>query len=296
MFMHDDGGLGESFMMGDWGLKMLLQRYEEVKMLLQSLRKDRMPVRGDFMSVGRRISPADVPKQKKTLAPRSYVDFYHMATRMSKAPFMTDFQHIEFAWWWKACAASETDCLENVNYLLDMIVGHLKSGKGQKSQEILALATNTIALLYLFGLMDRPYRGVVGSAALGHYNKMLLLLNTFDETEAKDRTLIEMCAHDLVVKIKKESTGTRRALYNGNTYLPSPYHFSIFANNEIIINEYSPSQMYKSTRRSVPQKHWWQNSAASGAPMARGQASRFRRAIGLICPINMGLAFSGRDS
>jgi hypothetical protein len=36
MFMHDDGGLGESFMMGDWGLKMLLQRYEEVKMLLQS--------------------------------------------------------------------------------------------------------------------------------------------------------------------------------------------------------------------------------------------------------------------
>ena len=102
------------------------------------------------MSFGRQISAvalAKPSKHRKVLAPRSYVDFYHMATRLGKAPFMTDFQHIEFAWWWKACVGNDAECMENCNYLLDIITGHLKGGKGVKSQEVLALTTNTVALL-----------------------------------------------------------------------------------------------------------------------------------------------------
>ena len=172
-------------------------------------------IRGARESFGRQISEValmESPRRGKMLAPRSYVDFYHMATRMGKPPFMTDFQHIEFAWWWKTCAGADGECLENCNYLLDIIVSHLKGGKGQKSQEVVALATNTIAFLYLFGFIERPSNA---SAALAHYNKMLMLLKSFDDTEAKDRTTIEMCAHNLVVKIKQEANSKRRALSTG---------------------------------------------------------------------------------
>jgi hypothetical protein len=156
-------------------------------------------IRGKKTSFGRTITDESKLPSKKTaeLAPRSHVDPFDMIRRM-KATHKVDFLCTEFAWWWKMVLEEEEACFQNVFWLLEIAVVHLKTGKG--SQDVLALMCNTVAILYLYGYLNLTASSPPNAVEV--HGKLMNLLVNFDDKEARDRTPVEMCTIDLIVKIK----------------------------------------------------------------------------------------------
>lgn len=170
-------------------------------------------IRGSLKSFGRSITDAAAssnPPAKTMLAPRSHVDLYDMVRRL-RANAKTDFLHTEYAWWWKQVLDNEKDCFENVFWLMEIVVVHLKQKPGNCSQDVLALVGNTAALLFLYGYLNLSANAEHG--AVEAHGKLMTLLSSFDDKEARDRTAVEMCVVDLIVKVKNAGNGIRRPLY-----------------------------------------------------------------------------------
>jgi hypothetical protein len=168
-------------------------------------------IRGDKKSFGRAITDSVGPpiKKSQSLAPRGHVEPYDMIRRLKSAEHKVDFLCTEFAWWWKIVLEEEHNCFQNVFWLLEVAVTHLRTGKG--SQDVLALITNTVALLYLYGYLNLTTNSPPQAVEL--HGKLMTLLVNFDDKEARDRTEVEMCAIDLIVKIKNAANGQFRPLY-----------------------------------------------------------------------------------
>jgi len=167
-------------------------------------------IRGKKTSFGRSITDGAYQASRKTqeLAPRSHVDPFDMVRRMRTSQ-KVDFLCTEFAWWWKMVLEEEDSCFQNILWLLEIAVQHLKTGKG--SQDVLALICNTVAILYLYGYLNLTTNSPPQAVEL--HGKVMTLLTNFDDKEARDRTAVEMCAVDLIIKIKNAANGQFRPLY-----------------------------------------------------------------------------------
>lgn len=82
---------------------------------------------------------------------------------------LTDFDANEYAWWWKEVLELDEVRNQNLLYMMDVALGHLKSGKG--SQDVLALIGNTMV-----HPPARPYHLLRASAAVVIFSASLALI------------------------------------------------------------------------------------------------------------------------